>query len=86
MQKIFHEIRRHRFLLARKLIFTSMSFSDRVMCYIKYGWDELLVDPDKGKNCRQKLAKTHYPSSVGVRLFQSVPNVQDAQWTNKLRI
>ena len=54
------------------------------MCYIKYGWDKLLVDPDNGENCHRKLAATYIPGSVSVKLFQSVPSAQDMQWTTRL--
>ena len=48
-------------------------FFNRVMCYIKYGWDKLLVDPDNGKNCCRKLATSHIPDSMSMNLFQSIP-------------
>ena len=54
------------------------------MCYIKYGWDKLLVDPDNGENCHRKLAATYIPGSVSGKLFQSVPSVEDTQWTTRL--
>jgi len=31
-------------------------FVCRVECYIKFGWDHLLVDPDKGLNSQRKLS------------------------------
>ena len=59
--------------------------SNFIVCdYIKYGWDKLLVDPDNGENCRRKLATVPDSSSVNVRLFHSVPDSQDAHWTNRL--
>ena len=54
------------------------------MSYIKYGWDKLLLDPDNGENCQQKLATVSDASSVNAKLFQSVPDAQDVHWTNRL--
>ena len=53
------------------------------MSYIKYGWDKLLLDPNNGENCRQKLATVSDASSVNAKLFQSVPDAQDIHWTNR---
>jgi len=55
-----------------------------VLCYIKYGWDKLLVDPDNGNNCCRKLATSCIPGSISVTLFQSVPSAQDKGWTSRL--
>jgi len=42
------------------------------------------VDPDNGINCHQKLASTRRSSSISVRLMQSVPALEDIQWTSQL--
>jgi len=54
------------------------------MCYIKYGWDKLLVDPDNGENCCRKLASSCIPGSISATLFQSVPSTEDKEWTSRL--
>ena len=59
-------------------------YVNRVKSYIKYGWDKLLLDPDNGKNCRQKLATVPDSSSTNLKLFHSVPDSKDALWTNRL--
>ena len=56
----------------------------RVQCYIEYGWDQYLVDPDKGANSRRKLAAVHTSQSLASRLLSSVPAEDDPQWTNRL--
>lgn len=43
-----------------------------------------MVDPDNGENCHRKLAATYIPGSVSGKLFQSVPSVEDTQWTTRL--
>jgi len=54
------------------------------MCYIKYGWHKLLVDPDNGENCCRKLASSCIPGSMSATLFQSVPSAEDKEWTSRL--
>jgi len=59
-------------------------FICRVQCYINYGWDQHLVDPDKGANIRCKLAAVQHPKSLTSKLLCSFPNEDDPQWTNRL--
>ena len=59
-------------------------FVCRVQCYINYGWDQYLVDPDKGANIRHKLAAAQHPKSLTSRLLCSFPSEDDPQWTNRL--
>ena len=54
-------------------------------CYIQYGWDQYLVDPDKGMNCRRKLTAIHKPDSEPHHLLQSLPLPNDPQWTKQLQ-
>ena len=58
----------------------------RVECYIRFGWDHLLVDPDRGLNSQKKLANL-----VGEKLeldsfelLQSLPRPSDQLWTKSL--
>ena len=55
-------------------------------CYIKHGWDQYLVDPDRGKNCHKKLVSvaSKQPESLSFQLLQSVPPTNDPQWTSQL--
>lgn len=57
----------------------------RVECYIQFGWDQLLLDPDKGVNCRRKLTAIHNPDSGPHALLQSLPSPDDVQWTKSLQ-
>ena len=43
----------------------------RVEVYIKYGWNQLLVDPDKGLNLRKKLTSfsAQHPESLLYRIY-----------------
>ena len=52
--------------------------------YIKYGWDQYLVDPDKGANSRRKLAAVQNPQSLTSKLLLSIPNENDPLWENRL--
>ncbi|XP_065913758.1 uncharacterized protein [Dysidea avara] len=74
-------------------MFTSYQyFLCRVECYIKFGWDHLLVDPDKGLNTRKKLLNMagermeSEPSGLSqlTTLLESLPNTTDSQWTESL--
>ena len=74
-------------------MFTSYPyFLCRVECYIKFGWDHLLVDPDKGLNTRKKLLNMAGErmesepsgSSQLMTLLESLPNTTDPQWTESL--
>lgn len=56
----------------------------RVECYIEYGWDQYLTDPDGGVNCLQKLTSVHSPGSESQRLLQCLPPRDDMQWTKQL--
>ena len=51
----------------------------RVEVYIKYGWDQLLVDPDKGLNMRKKLTSfaAQHSESLLYRIYQSIPKPKD---------
>ena len=54
-----------------------------VECYIKYGWDHLLVDPDGGVNSRKKLAFLANKQN-SLFLLQSLPRSDDPLWTKSL--
>ena len=53
---------------------------------MKFGWDQDLVDPDKGVNCQKRLSSlaTSHSQYERVKLLQTVPNVDDQQWSVKL--
>jgi len=57
-----------------------------VNCYIKHGWDQYLVDPDRGKNCHKKLVSvaSKQPDSLSFQLLQAVPPTNDPEWTSQL--
>ena len=57
----------------------------RVECYIQYGWDQYLLDPDKGLNCRRKLIGIHKSDSEPHHLLNSLPLPDDEQWTKQLQ-
>ena len=57
----------------------------RVECYIQYGWDQYLVDPDNGMNCRWKLTAINKPDSEPHCLLQSLPHPSDPLWTKHLQ-
>ena len=61
-----------------------MHFSYRVHCYIKYGWDQYLIDPDRGVNCLKKLMLTLPPESLSYELLRSLPEYDDPEWTSQL--
>ena len=50
------------------------------------GWDQYLVDPDRGENCHKKLVSVALAQlqSLSCRLLQSVPPSDDLQWTSQL--
>ena len=56
----------------------------RVQCYINYGWDQNLVDPDKGANIRRKLAAAQHPECLTSKLLCAFPSEDDPLWTNRL--
>lgn len=56
----------------------------RVQCYIKYGRDQYLVDPDKGGNSQIKLAAAQNPQSLTFKLLQSLPTENDPLWEYRL--
>lgn len=58
----------------------------RVNYYIKYGWDQYLVDPDQGANCRRKLSSLagRNPQCLSFKLLEALPGVNDPQWTTRL--
>ena len=58
--------------------------SCRVNCYIKYGWDQYLIDPDRGANCQKKLSLMLPPQSLSHDLIRSLPKYDDPQWTTRL--
>ena len=58
----------------------------RVNCYIKYGWDQYLIDPDRGANCLKKLKLMLPPQSLSHDLIRSLPKYDDPQWTTRLHI
>jgi len=55
-----------------------------VQFYIKYGWDEYLIDPDNGVNSQRKLSAAEEPNSHHHYLLKSVPKADDPQWTSRL--
>jgi len=57
-----------------------------VECYISFGWDDLLVDPDRGWNTCNKLLNLAAANSQSesVRLLQSLPEPNDPLWTKSL--
>ena len=58
--------------------------SCRVNCYIKFGWDQYLIDPDRGTNCLNKLTSILPPQSLSHDLIRSLPKYDDPQWTTRL--
>ena len=52
-----------------------------MLCYIKYGWDQYLVDPDRGVNCQKKLMSM-LPLSYDI--LRSLPEYDYPQWTSQL--
>ena len=61
-----------------------MYFSCRVLSYIKYGWDQYLVDLDRGINCQKKLMSILPPQSLSYDLLRCLPDYDDSQWTSQL--
>ena len=58
--------------------------SGRVNCYIKFGWDQYLIDPDRGANCLKKLTSILPTRSLSYNLIRSLPKYDDPQWTTRL--
>ena len=58
--------------------------NNRVECYIEYGWDEYVIDPDGGMNYLRKLTSSNRPGSESFKLLQCMPSKEDLEWTNKL--
>ena len=58
----------------------------RVECYIRFGWDHLLIDPDRGLNSQKKLAILAGEKSEldSFELLQSLPKSSDPLWTKSL--
>jgi len=58
----------------------------RVNDYIKYGWDQCLVDPDHGANCRCKLSclASGNPQYSSPKILDALPDVSDPEWTTRL--
>ena len=58
----------------------------RVRCYISFGWDDLLVDLDRGSNTCNKVLNLAAANSQSesVRLLQSLPEFNDPLWTKSL--
>ena len=58
----------------------------RVNYYIRYGWDQYLIDPDQGANCQRKLnyLAAKNPISQSYKLLQALPSISDPQWTTML--
>ena len=57
----------------------------RVCDYIKYGWDNFLVDPDGGANIQNKMqASAIQNNSEDAVLFHSIPSIKDHLWTTEL--
>ena len=52
----------------------------RVKYYIKYVWNNFLVDPDRGLNVQKKLtnAAAQQPGSILYKIFQSLQKPEDA--------
>ena len=70
------------------VLYISFFYFTRVQCYINYGWDQHLVDPDKGANSRKKLAAAVAAAaaaeSLPSRLLHPVPAADDTLWTSRL--
>ena len=54
-------------------------------CYIQYSWDQYLVDPDNGMNCRRKLTTLHKADLEYHHLLKSLPLPDDQRWTKQLQ-
>ena len=67
-------------------IMNETCFFCRVNDYIKYGWDQCLVDPDHGANCRHKLSclAAGNPQYSSLKILDALPDVSDPEWTTKL--
>ena len=64
---------------------SSSSVCRRVESYIKYGWDEDIVDPDGGRNCWRKLKDGPVQDdSLPACLLECLPLEDDIGWTKKL--
>ena len=63
-----------------------MAYFYRVNDYLKYGWDQCLVDPDQGANCRQKLSSlaSGNPKYSSLKIPDALPDVSDSEWTTEL--
>ena len=58
----------------------------RVECYIKFGWDHLFVDPDKGLNSQRKPSNlaSEKMELDSLNLLESVPKRGDLLWAKSL--
>ena len=58
----------------------------RVECCIKFGWNHLLVDPDKDVNSQRKLSNLACEKMElkSVRLLKSLLKLDDPLWTKSL--
>jgi len=62
-----------------------MAYFYRANDYLKYGWDQCLIDPDQGANCRRKsssLASGNLKCS-SLKILDALPDVSDSEWTTK---
>ena len=61
-------------------------FYYRVNDYIKYGWDQCLVNPDQGANTRHKVSSlaAGNPQYSSLKILDGLPDVDDPKWTSKL--
>lgn len=75
----------YRLILKRRIHYGSLCIVCRINCYIQYGWDQYLIDPDQGVNSRLKLTSlaAKCPDSLPFKLLQAVPDVSDPGWTTK---
>jgi len=54
--------------------------------YIRYGWNDFLVDPDRGLNVQKKLTNVvaQQQGSLLYQIFKSLPKPEDTLWTKQL--
>jgi len=66
------------------ILHLSICLARWVNYYIKYGWDQYLVDPDRGANYQKKLTSMLLPESLSYDLLRALPKYDDPLWTSRL--